>query len=366
MVCVKKYYRVKKDGSLSAVEALPIDDICAPEETRFNAKTATSIQKEAWVYQTFERISGRYDLMNDLESFGLHRLWKRKLVKAVCALAPNDVLDVASGTGDIALGITRTRPQARVVALDFSQNMLDVARHRAEAALALSNSQNQVMEPVPDTSTILPTPSGLPTPPVTKTTPALQAPSITHTSPIPLASPAPTALSKLEFVQASALELPFPDESFDAVTISFGLRNMPDYQRSVGEMVRVLRPGGCFFCLEASYPTIPGIKQAFRLYFRYIMPAIADLVTGKRAEYQWLNDSTEAFLTKEQLVELMEQQGLCNARYRSLALGAAALHHGVKVDRGTVLLSTSDPGIDRGGRLSCPPLRSPVRLPERS
>ena len=292
MASAKKYYRVEKDGTLAATEALPAAPFLrshVSREARFNAGAATPAQKEAWVHKTFESISDRYDLMNDLESFGLHRLWKCNLVKAVSALAPSDVLDVASGTGDVALGIAKANPRARVVALDFSQNMLDVARRRAEAMQGLSNT--------------FPTPSTPQTPHIYR---------------------------KLEFVQASALDLPFIDESFDAVTISFGLRNMPDYQRSLEEMVRVLRPGGHIFCLEASCPTAPVIRQAFSFYFRYVMPAIAGLVTGKRAAYQWLNDSTELFLTKEQLAELMEQQSLIKVSYRSLALGAAALHYGVK------------------------------------
>jgi demethylmenaquinone methyltransferase/2-methoxy-6-polyprenyl-1,4-benzoquinol methylase len=245
---------------------------CVPG--RFDAKAATPEQKEAWVHKTFENISEKYDLMNDLESFGLHRAWKRKLVRTVRDLKPSAVLDVASGTGDIALALATDLPGAKVVGFDFSANMLEVARKRADAQPGLTN---------------------------------------------------------IEFLEGNALALPFEDATFDAASISFGLRNMADYRGTIEEMTRVLRPGGCFLCLEASYPTTPVIKQVFRLYFRHIMPLIGKLVTRKSAEYQWLNDSTEVFLSKPQLAELMEQCGLTKVSYHSFALGAAALHVGFKV-----------------------------------
>jgi demethylmenaquinone methyltransferase/2-methoxy-6-polyprenyl-1,4-benzoquinol methylase len=239
-----------------------------------DAKTAAPHEKEAWVHGTFERISERYDLMNDLESFGLHRLWKHRLVTAAQAPKPRAILDVASGTGDIALLLAKAMTQAQVVGFDFSKSMLDVARRRA--------------------------------------------------------SKLPNGGANVSFVQGNALELPFEDDSFDVVTISFGLRNMANYQRSIEEMVRVLRSGGTMLCLEASYPTMPLIKPAFRLYFKHVMPMLAGVVVRKPAEYRWLNDSTEAFLTKRQLVELMGQCGLHEVRCRSFALGAAALHSGIK------------------------------------
>jgi demethylmenaquinone methyltransferase/2-methoxy-6-polyprenyl-1,4-benzoquinol methylase len=242
----------------------------------FDARSATPRQKEAWVHQTFERISERYDLMNDLESFGMHRAWKRALISGVKALEPQAVLDVASGTGDIALALVQAMPRAQVTGLDFSKNMLDVARRRVLASRSLGDE------------------------------------------------------ARLSFVQGNAMDMPFESDSFDVVVISFGLRNMPDYQRSLEEMARVLRPGGSLFCLEASYPTAPIIKPTFRLYFKHIMPQMARLVTHKSAEYRWLNDSTELFLSKPQLAALMERCGLSSVRYRSFALGAAALHHGVK------------------------------------
>jgi demethylmenaquinone methyltransferase/2-methoxy-6-polyprenyl-1,4-benzoquinol methylase len=277
--------------------------------TAFDAHSATPQQKEAWVHQTFERISERYDLMNDLESFGLHRAWKRTLISAVRALKPQTVLDVASGTGDIALALAQAVPQAQVTGLDFSKNMLDVARKRARAASASARTARTRSDAASADG------AG----------PDAGSAADKHID------GSPKDGASLSFVQGNAMDMPFENDSFDVVVVSFGLRNMPDYQRSIEEMTRVLRPGGSLFCLEASYPTAPIIKPAFRVYFKHIMPQMARLVTRKRAEYRWLNDSTELFLSKPQLAALMERYGLSNVRYRSFALGAAALHHGVKL-----------------------------------
>jgi demethylmenaquinone methyltransferase/2-methoxy-6-polyprenyl-1,4-benzoquinol methylase len=307
----RRYFRLEDNGQLTLLEAPQAQGTGSDSAANaavevsgslhFNAKTASPEQKQAWVYKTFQRISGQYDLMNDLESFGLHRAWKHALARAVALLKPKDLLDVACGTGDIALelaaALAQQEPPGKVVGLDFSENMLAVARRRGQGAASR------------------------------RARPAAQG-SAEGTG--QSGGGQAKAAANLNFVQGNALELPFADASFDAVTISFGLRNMADYQRVVQEMVRVLRPGGCFFCLEASYPTSTLVKPLFRLYFRHAMPWMANLVTRKPAEYRWLNDSTEQFLSKDQLAELMRQCGLQGVGYRSFALGAAALHSGFK------------------------------------
>jgi demethylmenaquinone methyltransferase/2-methoxy-6-polyprenyl-1,4-benzoquinol methylase len=249
---------VEDDGSLSTV---------SPPQPPAAAK-----DREAYVYQIFQNISGTYDLMNDVESFRMHRGWKRALVNAETALAPKDMLDVACGTGDIALWLAAANPQAQITGFDFSENMLAIACKRA-AELAAPN---------------------------------------------------------VAFIQGNAMDMPFEDARFDAVSISFGLRNVADYQRVVEEMLRVLRPGGSFFCLEASYPTAPIIKQGFRLYFEHILPFMGGLIAKRSGEYRWLNESTEAFLTKQQLAGLMQSCGLVDVSYQSFLLGSAALHRGCK------------------------------------
>lgn len=228
-------------------------------------------EKEALVHGVFQSVSENYDRMNDIISFRQHRAWKNDLIDAVTAGKHADILDIATGTGDIALWIAERNPTARVVGSDFSENMLAVAERRL----------------------------------------------------------AGSGLTNVTFSHQNAMSLSFADGSFDCVTVSFGMRNMPDYLQVVREVVRVLRPGGVFYCLESSWPTNPVIKPFFGLYFRFIMPLFGRL-SGAGAEYRYLNESTEAFLTKDELAEMMEEAGLTEVAYRSMMFGSAALHTGVR------------------------------------
>jgi len=241
-------------------------------DIRANDARLTPEQKQERVYEVFQEISGNYDRMNYVISAGRHGAWKRALIKRVALACPRNVLDVASGTGDIALQLARALPETRIVASDFSENMLAVAERRIEAA----------------------------------------------------------GITTIEISCQNAMQMSFPDMSFDAVTISFGLRNMPDYRRVVEQCVRVLRPGGLFACLDASYPTNALVKPFFRLYFAHIMPLIGRVFAKAPAEYQWLADSTEAFLAKPELAQLMQDCGQGAVTWRSFMLGGAALHTGIK------------------------------------
>jgi len=282
------------------------------------AEALTPAQKQQAVRQIFDTISADYDRMNDVESFRQHRRWKRALVQAVlaalaspsgaatgaasaepaanavasasgataasAAIVPNAtpggpiILDVACGTGDIPLALAAAWPPqfpiAQIIGLDFSANMLLVAEQRAASRGAT------VLRP--------------------------------------------------RFIAGDALALPLAADSADVVTISFGLRNLPEFGPALREMVRVLKPGGAFFCLEASYPTNPLVRPFFRLYFSRLMPWRAARLVGHQEQYQWLNDSTEAFLTKPELAALMRESGLVAVSYRSFLCGAAALHQGRK------------------------------------
>ncbi|MCL2882515.1 MAG: ubiquinone/menaquinone biosynthesis methyltransferase [Coriobacteriia bacterium] len=249
-----------------AHDALDIHDI------RANDESLTPEAKQERVYEVFQQISGDYDRMNRIISAGRQDAWKRALISRVASVHPRVVLDVASGTGDIALQLARALPHARIVASDFSENMLAVAERRIEAA----------------------------------------------------------GVATIEISCQNAMQMSFLDASFDAVTISFGLRNMPDYQQVVAQCVRVLRPAGLFACLDASYPTNALVRPFFRLYFAHLMPWIGRVFAKAPAEYQWLADSTEAFLTKDELAQLMQDCGLGAVSYRSFMLGGAALHTGVK------------------------------------
>lgn len=237
-----------------------------------DAKTIAPDDKKELVYDCFQSISDTYDKTNDVISLGMHRIWKGAMIKRIVAAQPHDILDVASGTGDIALWIAQKNPQAQIVGTDLSENMLAVAEKRRVEA----------------------------------------------------------GLENVHFQCENAMQLSFPDGSFDVVVVSFGLRNMPDYETVVREMVRVLRPGGQFFCIDSSWPTNPVVKPFFGIYFSHIMPVMGNIVAHAPEEYKWLNESTKAFLTKDQLAHLMQKCGLKQVSYKSHMLGGAATHHGIK------------------------------------
>jgi demethylmenaquinone methyltransferase/2-methoxy-6-polyprenyl-1,4-benzoquinol methylase len=225
--------------------------------------------REEQVYDVFQSISRRYDRMNDLISLGMHRRWKRELTGKVEELRPRRVLDVCCGTGDVSIAIARTMPGAQVVGLDFSPEMLDVAGRRLEAA----------------------------------------------------------GLKNVEFLQGNALALPFADGGFDCAVISFGLRNLSDYGRAVGELARVVRPGGGVFCLDSFYPQTPLVRPFYTFYFKYLVT----LLGGQDgAQYRWLYTSTRKFLAPQALAELLAAKGLERCGYRTYLFGAAALHQGRK------------------------------------
>ena len=255
-------------------------------------------EKSKYVHKVFSRISGRYDVMNDLESLGLHRVWKAQLVRELSEDSPQSVLDLACGTGDIAIAVAQALPSSVVVGLDFNEAMLGIARKRAVQRIPLSF----VVE-LPGTG-------------AEKSTGSAKAKVSTS--------------NNLHLLAADAMNLPFEDESFDAVSISFGLRNMPDYAQVLRETYRVLKPGGRVHCLEASYPTNKLVKPPFKLYFKHWLPVLASVVVGSPEEYTWLNTSTEAFLSKDELSLLMFESGFSQVSYASFLFGAAALHRGTK------------------------------------
>lgn len=228
--------------------------------------------KKELVYEVFQNISETYDRTNDAISFGAHRIWKKKLIDEILSLKPQAVLDVASGTGDLALMIAARSAGIKVVGTDLSENMLKVAEQRRQGE----------------------------------------------------------DLNNVEFIVGNAMELPFEEGTFDVSVVSFGMRNMPDYRAVVAEMTRVLKPGGRFYCLESSYPTNPLIKPFFKLYFKFIMPFIGGLFARAPREYRYLNASTEAFLSKDALAQIMREAGQVDVGYRSHMLGGAATHFGTK------------------------------------
>ncbi|MBN3555920.1 demethylmenaquinone methyltransferase [Fictibacillus nanhaiensis] len=231
------------------------------------------LSKEERVHSVFEKISDQYDYMNDLISFKQHSKWRKDTMKRMKVQPGNQCLDVCCGTGEWTFALAEeVGTEGKVVGLDFSQNMLNVGIEKLKKR---------------------------------------RTPGVT-------------------FIHGNAMELPFEDNSFDFVTIGFGLRNVPDYLQTLKEMARVVKPGGRVVCLETSHPTVPVFKQLFKFYFTYIMPVFGKLFAKSYQEYAWLQESTEAFLTKEELKELFKQAGLSNVEVKSYALGAAAMHTGKK------------------------------------
>ncbi len=225
----------------------------------------------AAVNSMFARIAGRYDLANHLLSGGLDIGWRRSLVRAVRQYSPSDVLDLATGSGDVAFALSRELPAGtRVVGMDFCQPMLDQAIAKKAALPA-------------------------------------------------------AAQAYVQFQQGDGLALPVADASFDVVTISFGLRNMADRHRSLQEMHRVLRPGGHLFVLEFSQPQA-WLKPLYFFYLRRLLPFIAGIVTGDRAAYKYLNESIEKFPGRDALSAEITAAGFKNVTARGLTFCTVALH----------------------------------------
>lgn len=229
----------------------------------------------AAVNSMFARIARRYDLANHLLSGGLDIGWRRRLVKAVGRQAPAKVLDLATGSGDVAFALRRgLSAGTRIVGMDFCQPMLDQANAK-KAALPAGEQ------------------------------------------------------AALTFVPGDGLALPLPEAGFDAVTISFGLRNMADRHRSLREMHRVLRPGGRLFVLEFSQPSA-WFRPLYYFYLRRLLPLIAGVVTGDRAAYVYLNETIGQFPGREALAAEISAAGFSGVTATALTFGTVALHEAAK------------------------------------
>jgi demethylmenaquinone methyltransferase/2-methoxy-6-polyprenyl-1,4-benzoquinol methylase len=219
----------------------------------------------------FGRIAGRYDLMNTVMTGGRHHAWRRLAVRHARP-AGGRALDVCCGTGDFALELAR-QGASGVVGVDFGREMLTLAARKAQAAGLAGRAQWQL---------------------------------------------------------ADALTMPFPDNAFVCATSGFSLRNVDDVGRALREMARVVAPGGRVVVLELTPVRSRLFGPIFRAYFRGLVPLVGGLMTGDRAAYTYLPDSVLAFPTADALADLMRNAGLVEVRYRLLALGAVALHVGVK------------------------------------
>lgn len=229
--------------------------------------------KEERVHHVFEKIYDKYDKMNSVISFKRHIAWRKDVMKRMDVENTAYALDVCTGTGDWAIALTkRIGAQGNVIGLDFSKNMLKIAHEKKE--------QEQ--------------------------------------------------LEHLEFVHGNAMELPFDDNTFDYVTIGFGLRNVPDYGTVLQEMYRVVKPGGKVVCLETSQPTMIGFRQMYYFYFRFIMPLAGKFFAKSYDEYAWLNESARDFPNKLKLKKMFLQAGFRKVDIKSYTGGVAAMHMAVK------------------------------------
>jgi demethylmenaquinone methyltransferase / 2-methoxy-6-polyprenyl-1,4-benzoquinol methylase len=227
------------------------------------------------VNSMFGRIARRYDIANRILSGGMDVRWRRELVEAVGRQNPSVVLDLATGSGDVAFALSRRLPDAaRIVGMDFCLPMLAQAEEKKSAA------------PVGDYSTVT-------------------------------------------FRPGDALALPTVDASCDAVTIAFGLRNLADRARGLNEMRRVLRPGGYLFVLEFSQPPQP-IRSVYYFYLRRLLPRIAGRVTGDRPAYDYLNASIGEFPSRDELSREVSAAGFSDVRARALTFGIVALHEATR------------------------------------
>ena len=232
-------------------------------------RNSGAIAEPATVRAMFDRIVPRYDLMNHLMTFGMDIRWRKQIAKRAADMG-DKVLDVATGTGDVAFDI-RTAGASDVIGLDFSPEMIAAAEAKGRARS-----------------------------------------------------------SDIEFLIGDAMALPFSDDSFDACTVSFGLRNMPDYAAAIAEMTRVLRPGGRFICLEMTPYRKPVLGHLFSFYFEKIVPLIGGVLSGDATAYRYLPKSVAAFPASTQMIMLMRAAGLTNTHVTMLGGGTVAIHTGLK------------------------------------
>ncbi len=229
------------------------------------------------IYHIFQSIASRYDRSNAIISMGMHRQWKGRMVRTLTGMIPRNgrILDLCCGTGDIAGMFLQAEGSFNVTAADFSLNMLWEAERKL---------------------------SGIP------------------------------GEKRYSLVRANAMELPWEDGTFDAAVISFGLRNTPDWNRVLREMVRVTKTGGIVCVMDAHYPENVLVRGAFSLYFTWIMPLLGGGIKN-RGEYRWLNRSARAFAGVAQLMDMMGEAGLTRRRYRKFLFGSCVYQLGEKAGK---------------------------------
>lgn len=226
--------------------------------------------KDRQVADMFDAIAPAYDFMNAAMSFGMDRLWQRRLVEAAAAGNPDSVLDLATGTGEVALALARRLPQARISGLDISDGMLEQARAKKGA-------------------------------------------------------------EGIEFICADGLSTGLPENTFDAITIAYGVRNYADLAAGLAEMHRILRPGGKVCVLELSEPANPILRALYKVYTRTLVPLVGRMVSGDSRAYTYLPESIAACPSRGAMTALMGRAGFGDCTFRGMTFGACTLYTAKKI-----------------------------------
>lgn len=242
--------------------------------THFGFETVREEDKAGRVQGVFSSVASKYDIMNDVMSGGVHRIWKDAMMDWLAPRPGQRLLDVAGGTGDISFRFLKRAGSGHSIVLDITESMLVEGRKRAEA------------ESMHD---------------------------------------------QLDWVVGDAMALPFPDNTFDVYTISFGIRNVTRPQEALNEAFRVLRPGGRLMVLEFSQLPNPMMQKAYDAYSFNVIPRMGQIIAGDRDSYQYLVESIRNFPDQETFLGMVRAAGFDNAKYRNLTLGVAALHSGWKL-----------------------------------
>ena len=245
-----------------------------PETTHFGFRTVAKDEKQEMVAEVFHSVAAKYDLMNDLMSFGIHRIWKRFTIDCSGVRQGHRVLDLAGGTGDLTAKFSRlVGEKGEVVLADINDSMLKMGREKLRNLGIVGN---------------------------------------------------------VSYVQANAEALPFPDNYFDCITISFGLRNVTEKEKALRSMFRVLKPGGRLLVLEFSKPVLKPLSKAYDTYSFHILPRIGELVAQDAESYRYLAESIRMHPDQETLKGMMGDAGFENVTYHNLTGGIVALHRGFK------------------------------------
>ena len=245
------------------------------DTTHFGYEQVRREEKAGKVASVFHSVASKYDLMNDVMSMGIHRLWKRYTIEMSGVRAGQRVLDIAGGTGDLAAKFSELVGNGgEVVLADINESMLEVGRERMVDRGIINN---------------------------------------------------------VRYVQANAEELPFPDNYFDCITIAFGLRNVTNKDAALRSMYRVLKPGGRALILEFSRPVIPGLGPVYDAYSFRLLPMMGKIIANDDASYRYLAESIRMHPKQEELLAMMQEAGMERCEYFNLSGGIVALHRGYKL-----------------------------------